>query len=171
MTRDSIARANNPNKEFRLWVYFRIGWASYFAFIFAMVNTLVITYFLAIDHIPMLQEIFPSFTHYVMVGVIVGIPVLVGVGYIHFKISHSFKAESDIRVETNKHQFRILYNTEVILVVIFRLNSLLIKKMNGEKIKNSELNEINELKKKILEHKKNRTINEETLIEIDKIIG
>ena len=81
--------------SFRSWFYFRTGWSVYFAFIFAAINTLVVTYYLAIENIPILQQVFPTFTHYIIATILVGIPVLIGVGYIHFKKSQAFKAESD----------------------------------------------------------------------------
>ena len=81
---------------FRSWFYFRQGWSVYFAFIFAAINTLVVTYFLAIDNYPVLKEIFPTFIIYVAIVVGIGIPILVGVGYIHFKRSPSFRAEATI---------------------------------------------------------------------------
>ncbi|SVE64402.1 uncharacterized protein METZ01_LOCUS517256, partial [marine metagenome] len=40
------------NTGFRGWYYFRIGYSSYFAFIFAAINTLTVTYFLAIENYP-----------------------------------------------------------------------------------------------------------------------
>ena len=46
---------------FRAWFYFRNGWGTYFAFIFAAINTLTVTYFLAIEEYPILNSIFPSF--------------------------------------------------------------------------------------------------------------
>ena len=46
---------------YRSWYYFRTGWATYFAFILAAINTLTVTYYLAIENLPMLKEIFPSF--------------------------------------------------------------------------------------------------------------
>ena len=49
------------NLAFRAWFYFRNGWSTYFAFIFAAINTLTVTYFLAIERAPSLQAIFPSF--------------------------------------------------------------------------------------------------------------
>ena len=65
------------NLGFRSWFYFRQGWSSYFTFILATVNTLVITYYLAIENLPILQDIFPSFTYYMLTFVIIGIPLLV----------------------------------------------------------------------------------------------
>ena len=61
---------------FRFWYYFRQGWTTYFAFIFAAINTLTVTYFLAIENYPVLNQIFPSFTQYIFVVVMIGIPSL-----------------------------------------------------------------------------------------------
>ena len=38
-----------------------MGWGTYFAFIFAAINTLTVTYYLAIENYPVLKAIFPSF--------------------------------------------------------------------------------------------------------------
>ena len=103
------------NLGFRGWYYFRTGWATYFAFILAAVNTLVVTYYLAIENLPILQQLFPSFTHYVITAVIIGIPTLTITGYMHFKKSHAYKSEADIAIEANPHMRRLLLNTEVIL--------------------------------------------------------
>ena len=41
---------------FRGWYYFRQGWSLYFAFILAAINTLTVTYYLAIENLPFLKE-------------------------------------------------------------------------------------------------------------------
>ena len=87
------------NPGFRAWFYFRQGWSTYFAFIFAAVNTLTVTYYLAIDNYPFLKSVFPSFEQYILIVVIIGIPLLVGVGYAHYKKTPSFRAEADVFVE------------------------------------------------------------------------
>ena len=81
---------------FRAWFYFRMGWATYFAFVFAAINTLTVTYFLAIENYPVLQQIFPSFVHYVVIVILIGVPLLILIGYIHFKKSPSYKAEAAV---------------------------------------------------------------------------
>ena len=68
---------------FRAWFYFRQGWSVYFAFIFAAINMLTVTYFLAIENYPALKEVFPSFGQYILITVIIGVPLLVSVGYAH----------------------------------------------------------------------------------------
>ena len=57
------------NKSFRAWFYFRQGWTAYFAFIMAAINVLTVTYFLAIENYPVLQAIFPTFGHYIIIVV------------------------------------------------------------------------------------------------------
>ena len=133
------------NLGFRGWFYFRQGWSVYFAFIFAAVNTLTVTYFLAIDNYPFLKDIFPSFIHYIVVIVLIGIPLLVLVGYAHYKRTASFKAEADIHIEANPHLRRILTNTEIMLSMSLQLSELSMKLMNNEKLTSDEMNNLKQL--------------------------
>ena len=52
---------------FRGWFYFRTGWSTYFVFILAAINTLTVTYFLAIDNYPVLKAVFPTFEQYALI--------------------------------------------------------------------------------------------------------
>ena len=158
--------AVKSSKSFRSWFYFRTGWSVYFAFIFAAINTLVVTYYLAIENIPILQEIFPSFTHYVIVTVIVGIPVLVVAGYIHCKRSPGFKSEADVAIETNPHAKRNLLNTEIIVAAYLFSNELVMKMLKNEKLTEEEIEKFNQLQEKIKEHFKHKTITD-TNFDID----
>ena len=133
------------NLGFRGWFYFRQGWSVYFAFIFAAVNTLTVTYFLAIDNYPFLKDVFPSFTHYIAIVVLVGIPILVLVGYAHYKRTASFKAEADIHIEANPHLRRILTNTEIMLSMSLQLSEISMKLMNNEKLTSDEMNNLKQL--------------------------
>ena len=153
-------RKSSPT--FRSWFYFRTGWSVYFAFMFAGVNTLVVTYYLAIDNMPFLQEIFPTFTHYVVITILIGIPILVGAGYIHFKKSPGFKSEADIAIETNPHARRILLNTEAIVASYLFSNECMMKMLKDEKITDEEIKKLTELQEKIREHSKHRTISDAT---------
>ena len=127
------------NVGFRGWFYFRQGWSVYFAFIFAAINTLTVTYFLAIENYPFLKEIFPSFFHYIVIVVTVGIPCLILIGYAHYKRTPSFKAEADIQVEANPHFRRTLINTELMLAMFLEISQLTIKLSNNEKLNDNEI--------------------------------
>ena len=150
------------SRSFRSWFYFRSGWSIYFAFIFAAVNTLVVTYYLAIENIPFLGEIFPTFTHYVVTAVLVGIPTLVLVGYIHFKRSAGFKSETDVAIETNPHARRTLLNTEAIITSYLFSNELMVKMLKGEKLADEEIKKLTELQEKIREYSKHKTVSDST---------
>ena len=95
------------NIGFRSWFYFRQGWTTYFAFIFAAINTMVVTYYLAIENISFLKEVFPTFFWYLLVVSTVGIPILVVVGYIHYKRTAAFSSEADINAEAHPYNYKI----------------------------------------------------------------
>ena len=101
------------NPFFRAWFYFRQGWSVYFAFIFAAINTLTVTYYLAIENYPSLKVIFPSFEQYILIVVMVGIPLLIFIGYMHFKRTPSYRSEAEITYESNPYGRRIFVNSEL----------------------------------------------------------
>ena len=147
---------NNP--FFRAWFYFRQGWSVYFAFIFAAINMLTVTYFLAIDNYPTLKEIFPSFEHYVLIIALIGVPLLDSVGYAHYKKTPSFRAEADVWMESNPYQARVLVNSQFSLLLNLKTINLITKLSNNEKISQVELDELKELQKKFEGHLDKRTI-------------
>ena len=146
------------NLGFRGWFYFRTGWATYFAFIVAAVNALTVTFFLAIEEYPLLSVIFPTFFHYVVFVVGIGVPVLILVGYIHYKKSKSFRAEQDVLIETSPHFRRILQNTEVLLSSYLKLTELMIKLSENKKLTDKELKDVSQLQQKLNEHIDKREI-------------
>jgi len=146
------------NLTFRGWFYFRTGWATYFAFIVAAVNALTVTFFLAIEKYPSLGVIFPTFFHYVVIVVGIGVPLLIIVGYVHYKRSKSFRAEQDILIETSPHIRRILQNTEVLLPSYLKITELIIKLSDNRKLTDKELEEVSKLQKLLNEHIKKREI-------------
>ena len=145
------------NSLFRAWFYFRNGWSMYFAFIFAAINTLTVTYFLAIERAPALQAIFPSFFQYVAIVSLIGVPLLVIIGYVHYKRSKARKAEVDIGFETSPYQRRFTVNTEIILHLNLRLTEMLMKLTLGEKLTENEIKKIQEYKDDIENHIEKRT--------------
>ena len=145
------------NSAFRAWFYFRNGWSMYFAFIFAAINTLTVTYFLAIERAPSLQAIFPSFFQYVLIVSLIGVPLLIGIGYAHWKRTKARKAEVDIGFETNPYQRRFVVNTEIILHLNLKFIEMLMRSTSGEKLTENEMKEIQVYKDDIENHIKQRT--------------
>ena len=131
------------NFGFRSWFYFRMGWGTYFAFIFAAINTLTVTYYLAIEKIPTLTTIFPNFFQYILIISVIGVPLLIIVGYIHYKRTLAFKSEIDVVMESNPYQRRNIVNITLILKSIMQTNQLLLKLSQNEKLSSTEIEEIN----------------------------
>lgn len=139
----------NKNLGFRAWFYFRQGWSVYFAFIFAAINTLVVTYFLAIENYPILKEIFPSFTMYATILVGIGIPVLVLIGYLHYKKSSAYKAEADITIESHPHFKRMFENMDLLILVNLRISNIIKKMSKNEKLDEKDFEEFTNLQKEL----------------------
>ena len=141
---------------FRAWYYFRMGWSTYFAFILAAVNTLTVTYFLAIENYPSLKSIFPSFEIYISIIISVGVPILISIGYAHFKRTQAFKSEIDVMIESNPYQRRNTVNNEINLRINLQLIQLLTKLLNNEKLDPAEYENLKNLTKIFEDFTKNR---------------
>jgi|TARA_Y100001936_G_scaffold244979_1_gene286200 hypothetical protein len=150
------------NLLFRSWFYFRTGWQTYFAFILAAINTLTVTYFLAIDNYPSLKTIFPSFEIYILIVVSIGIPLLIIIGYVHFKRSQSFKSEADVLIESNPYQRRNTVNSELLVRMNLELMTILLKVAKKEDLSDDEIKKITKLHDEIIELSKNRTLTDGT---------
>ena len=137
------------NLSFRGWFYFRMGWATYFAFIFAAINTLTVTYFLAIERYPFLTDIFPNFIQYVIVVSSIGIPLLVVVGYVHYKRTKAFQAETAVQAETNPYQRRNIVNITLMLSLIMKVNDMMVKMAKNEKLTSKDIEEVEKLQNEV----------------------
>jgi len=143
---------------FRSWFYFRIGWNTYFAFVLAAINTLTLTYYLAIDNYPVLKDLFPTFEQYILIVVSIGVPLLAFTGYAHYKRTKAFRAETDVWIESNPYQARLLVNTEMILGLNQKLTEFIIKLSKDEELKDDQLKELSDLQKKFSDHISSRTL-------------
>jgi len=137
------------NIGFRAWFYFRQGWGTYFAFIFAAINTMVVTYYLAIENIPTLKTIFPTFYAYLAITASIGIPLLVFVGYAHQKKTSSYKSEVDIGYESNPHALRVYNDVELLLQLNLKLVNLSLLDYEKNNVSNDKLDELIKLKNEI----------------------
>ncbi len=142
---------------FRGWFYFRMGWSTYFAFILAAINTLTVTYFLAIDNYPALKIIFPSFEIYVLILISIGVPLLIFIGYCHYKKTKAFRSEMDILVESNPFLRRTTVNTDIILRFNVNLINLVLK-LSKDTISEDELNDMKKIQKEVTDLIKNRSL-------------
>ena len=118
----------------RLWYYFRIGYGTYLTFLLGAVNTLVVVWYLAIREVPEIQSIFGHFAFFAIVATLLGIPLAVGIGWVHIKRSPLYSSEMDIGVEANPYYYKLPpgYSREVyaplyleLLVQLGRLSTVM----------------------------------------------
>ena len=145
------------NLVFRSWYYFRQGWSTYFAFIFAAVNTLTVTYFLAVDNYPELKIIFPSFEIYIGIISLIGVPLLVLIGYLHYKKSAAYRSEADIIFEVNPFVRRMLVNTELLIKLNLQLTENMIASSKNQKNSEDEIKNLKKLKDELQQLIDNRS--------------
>ena len=139
------------NLGFRSWFYFRMGWSTYFAFIFAAINTMVLTYYLAIERAPFLKEIFPSFISYVVVLASIGIPLFIFVGWIHYRRTPAYGSEAEIQMESNPYMYKAPpgWYKEVLFPTLLKITEFMVKSSKNEKFTEEETLEIVKLQKKL----------------------
>ena len=137
------------NLGFRAWFYFRNGWSLYFAFIFAAINTLTVTFYLAIEKYPDINWMFPTFFHYIVIVCGMGIPLLIIVGYVHYKRTAARKAEVDISYETDAYKARTLVNTEIAITLNMKLLDMIMKISKKQELSDEEYQELERLREKL----------------------
>ena len=145
------------NLGFRAWFYFRQGWATYFAFLFAAINTLTVTFYLAIEKYPLLSNIFPTFLHYVIILSGIAIPLLIVVGYAHYKRTPSYLAETAVQMETDPFRRRIMVNGEISVLLNFKLIEIILNIYKNEKLSQEQLDEITKIHDSLSKLVKERT--------------
>jgi len=150
-------KSTKSSTGFRGWFYFRMGWSTYFAFILAAINTLTVTYFLAVDNYPALKIIFPSFEIYVLIIISIGVPLLIFIGYSHYKKTKAFRSEVDVLVETNPLMRRNVVNTDIILRLNTNLIALILK-LSKNASNEEELKNVEKIQEEIIELIKNRSL-------------
>ena len=137
------------NLGFRGWFYFRHGFMTYFAFILAAINTLTVTYFLAVDNYPVLNIMFPSFEIYILLITLIGTPLLILIGYAHFKRTQAFRSEIEVFLESNPYQARSMVNVEMNLQLNLKVIELLLKISKNYNVDEKDLGKIRKLQDEI----------------------
>ena len=150
-------KSSKSSTGFRGWFYFRMGWSTYFAFILAAINTLTVTYFLAIDNYPVLNTIFPSFEFYILIITSIGTPLLIFIGYIHYKKTKAYSSEIDVLIESNPFLRRNTVNTDINLRFNLKLIDLILR-LSKNTISEEELKGIEKIQKEVIDLVKNRSL-------------
>ena len=90
--------------------------------------------------------------------VVIGVPLLIIIGYAHYKKTQGFKSEVDVLIETNPYQRRNTVNNDIILRLNLQLMSTLLKVAKKEDLSEEEIEEMTQLHDEILKLSKDRTL-------------
>lgn len=120
-------------------------------FVLGVLNTLTLTYYLAIDNYPVLESVFPSFTYYVAITTVVGFPLLIMLGYVHMRRSSAFRSDVEVTIESNPYMYRLPpgLHREVYAPFFYDVLTILKKSDAGEEISDKDLDKIRNLDKKL----------------------
>jgi hypothetical protein len=92
---------------FRCWYYFRLGYGTYLTFVIGFVSTVTTVYYLLIKNVPVLLNLFSSFTNFVIIGAVLLIPTGVLFGWFHMKRTLAYSSEVDISIEANPYYYKL----------------------------------------------------------------
>ena len=136
---------------FRSWVYFRTGYAEYFVFVFGILNTLTLTFYLAVDNYPTLLSIFPNFSMYILITVAVGFPLLTLLGYIHMYRSSAFRSEVEIGAESQPYMYKLPpgIHQEVLAPFFYEMLGILKKADAGQELSQEEIKSLKDIDEKL----------------------
>lgn len=128
-----------------------MGYITYLSFIVAAANALVTIYYLAIDRIPDLNNLFPSFTIWTIFMLGVVSPLGVFLGWLHFKRSPAYRSEMDIAVESNPYNYKLPpgYWKEALVPLMLELLRLDLKIITKEPLTEAETSSLKNLQKKL----------------------
>jgi hypothetical protein len=136
---------------YRAWYYLRMGYTTYLAFMIAAVNALVTVYYLAIQNVPSLQTVFPSFASWAAIMAVIFIPAGVTIGWLHVKRSPAYRSEIDVLVEANQYYYKLPpgFWKEALVPAMLETLRLNVKILNKEELSNNEIESLKGLQKKL----------------------
>jgi len=135
----------------RVFFYFRLGYAVYLALGIGVINVLTSTYFLAIEKIPFIKSIFPTFELYIITAIIIGIPIIVFAGWFHYKKAGTYSAELAIAQQNHVYNYKWLpgYHQEVFSHAYLAIFRAAIKRVKSEKLSDEEIQNMNKIEKQL----------------------
>ncbi|MGH9992099.1 MAG: hypothetical protein ACREBU_00370 [Nitrososphaera sp.] len=135
------------NSALRGFFYFRMGYVTYFVMVVGVINILTSTYFLAVQRIPWIRGVFPTFEIYVASTILVGLPIIIFAGWLHLKRTGTFSAEIRVQNEVHPYNYKLApgFLKEVYGPAYLAILQLNIKKAKGEKLTEEEILQVKKL--------------------------
>ena len=111
----------------------------------------ILTYYLAIGENQNLEFLFPNFSSYVIFSLIIGLPTLSLVGYVHLKKSKAYSSDQDVVVESYPYNYKLppgIYK-ECLAPMYLELLRLGVKSLEEKDVNDEELQRLVDLEKKL----------------------
>jgi len=97
---------------FRAWYYFRLGYGTYLSFFVGFATFISTTYYLAIEKISFLSDLFGRFYEFAVLAILIIIPASVGIGWLHMKRTLAYSTDIEVSVEANPYNYVIVPGKE-----------------------------------------------------------
>jgi len=138
-------------KGFKTFFYLRIGYVRYVALAVGIINILTVTYYLAIESVPSLKHVFPTFEIYIIFCLAIGIPIVVFTGWLHFKRIGTYSAESFVVWQSYIYNYKWLpgYHKEVFGPAYLAILRAQVKQAKQEKLTDNEISNMKKLEEKL----------------------
>lgn len=81
--------------------YFRLGFSYYIGFALTVANFIMISYYLMMERIPFLKQVFPHFAYFILVLVLIITPMGISFGYLHARRTEAMAADSYVATRAN----------------------------------------------------------------------
>jgi len=106
---------------------------------------------LSVDKNQTLDFIFPNFTVYIIISSAVVFPLLILIGFLHYKRSRAFVSDTEIIQESNPYNYKLMpgIHSEALAPLLLELLRLSRKSFSLEKLTNDEILELEKLEKKL----------------------
>ena len=150
-TKCGIWFVGKQRQVLRIYHFFRVGYMVYMALAIGGINLLTTTYFLAINDIPALKVVFPTFEAYVGAILVVGIPAIVLLGWLHYKKIGVFSADVSVYTQNSIDNYRLVpgHQREVFGPAYLTILRIMAKRTNSERLSDEDLEDIDRLQGKL----------------------
>lgn len=153
MSKDQTeSHMKHRRRSFKGFYYFRMGYSTYFAMIVGTINILTTTYFLAAKKIPFIVHVFPTFLSYVLFLAVIGTPLIILFGWLHYKRIGTYAAEANIVTESSPYSYKLPpgYAKEVFGPAYVAILKLAVKKTQGETLSEEEIESIKKIEDQLV---------------------
>lgn len=82
---------------------------------------------------------------------IIAIPILVLIGWIHFRRTAAYGSEAEIQIESNPYYFKAIpgWNKDVMFPTLLKITEFMIRTTKNEKLSEKDISELTQLQTKL----------------------